>query len=179
MTQASKRTLVVVRHALERAGRIYRRKRRQPRACECASASVSKSPNNESDRMTIKHIGKFCSGAAIALVVITALGPRQLAAPHVTRLGDRPLGYFAITLPVCFAWPRPVIVGGALMVFAALLGWLQGLTPDRTSNLQSHLLVVRSLQLCRIAHIDERCGAPPWWFALPPSRWGTASAAQA
>ena len=101
--------------------------------------------------MTIKHIGKFCSGAAIALVVITALGPRQLAAPHVTRLGDRPLGYFAITLPVCFAWPRPVIVGGALMVFAALLEWLQGLTPDRTSNLQSHLLVVRSLQLCCIA----------------------------
>ena len=87
--------------------------------------------------MTIKHIGKFCSGAAIALVVITALGPRQLAAPHVTRLGDRPLGYFAITLPVCFAWPRPVIVGGALMVFAALLEWLQGLTPDRTSNLMA------------------------------------------
>ncbi|MGC2824519.1 MAG: hypothetical protein WA322_09825 [Pseudolabrys sp.] len=88
--------------------------------------------------MIIKPIAKFCSGAAIALVVITALGPANWQ-PR-TSLGweiDHVLGYFAITLLVCFAWPRPVIVGGVLIVFAMLLEWLQGLTPDRTPNLMA------------------------------------------
>jgi len=88
--------------------------------------------------MTITHIAKFCSGAALALVVITALGPAHWQ-PR-TGLGweiDHVLGYFAITLLVCFAWPRPVIVGGTLIVFAMLLEWLQGFTPDRTPNLMA------------------------------------------
>ena len=90
--------------------------------------------------MSIKHIAKYCSVAAIVLVVITALGPAQWQ-PR-TSLGweiDHVLGYFAITLLVCLAWPRPVVVGGALMVFAMLLEWLQGLTPDRTPNLEAAL----------------------------------------
>ena len=88
--------------------------------------------------MTIKHIAKFCSVAIIALVVITALGPANWQ-PR-TSLGwelDHVLGYFAITLLVCLAWPRPIIVGGALMVFAVLLESLQGLTPDRSPNFQA------------------------------------------
>jgi len=88
--------------------------------------------------MTIRHIAKLCSGAAIVLVVITALGPADWQ-PR-TSLGweiDHVLGYFAITLLVCFAWPRPVIVGGTLIVFATLLEWLQGFTPDRTPNLMA------------------------------------------
>lgn len=102
-----------------------------------ASQSVA---NNGSDRLSIKHIAKYCSVAAIVLVVITALGPAQWQ-PR-TSLGweiDHVLGYFAITLLVCLAWPRPVVVGGALMVFAMLLEWLQGLTPDRTPNLEAAL----------------------------------------
>jgi len=86
--------------------------------------------------MTIKLIAKYCSVAAIVLVVITALGPANWQ-PR-TALGweiDHILGYFAITLLVCLAWPRPFVVGGALMVFAALLEGLQGLTPDRSPNL--------------------------------------------
>jgi VanZ family protein len=93
-----------------------------------------------SGRMNIKHIAKFCSVAAIILVVITALGPANWQ-PRAS-LGweiDHVLGYFAITLLVCLAWPRPVVVGGGLMVFAMLLEWLQGLTPDRTPNLQAAL----------------------------------------
>jgi VanZ family protein len=86
--------------------------------------------------MTITRIAKYCSVALIVLVVITALGPAQWQ-PR-TGLGwqiDHVLGYFAITLIVCFAWPRPFVVGGALMVFSALLEGLQGLTPDRSPNL--------------------------------------------
>jgi len=92
------------------------------------------------DKMTIKHIAKFFSGAAIALVVITALGPAHWQ-PR-TGLGweiDHVLGYFAITLLVCFAWPRPLIVGVTLIVFAMLLEWLQGFTPDRAPNLMAAL----------------------------------------
>jgi VanZ family protein len=74
----------------------------------------------------------------IILVVITALGPANWQ-PR-TGLGweiDHVVGYFAITLIVCFAWPRPFVVGGALVVFAMLLEGLQALTPDRTPNLMA------------------------------------------
>jgi VanZ family protein len=45
------------------------------------------------------------------------------------------LGYFAVTLIVCLAWPRPFVVAGALVVVAGLLEGLQALTPDRHPNL--------------------------------------------
>jgi VanZ family protein len=78
---------------------------------------------------------KFCSVALLALCVITALGPANWQ-PRST-LGwelDHVLGYFVITSLVCFAWPRPVLVAGALVVFAPLLEGLQSLTPDRSPN---------------------------------------------
>jgi VanZ family protein len=87
------------------------------------------------DRMTIKAVAKFCSVAAMVLFVFIALGPANWT-PR-TALGwqfDHFAGYFAITLLVCFAWPRPVVVGGALMAFSALLEGLQAFTPDRSSN---------------------------------------------
>ena len=34
---------------------------------------------------------------------------------------DHVVGYFGFTLMFCLAWPRPVIVGGILIVSAALL----------------------------------------------------------
>ena len=86
--------------------------------------------------MTIKAVAKFCSVAAIVLVVLAALGPANWA-PR-TELGwemDHFLGWFAITSLVCFAWPRPFVVGGALMAFAALLEGLQAFTPNRSANL--------------------------------------------
>ena len=81
---------------------------------------------------------KFCSVAIIVLVVIAALGPAKWT-PR-TALGweiDHFVGYFAITSFVCLAWPRPFVVGGALMAGGALLEGLQALTPDRTANLQA------------------------------------------
>jgi VanZ family protein len=84
--------------------------------------------------MTIKLIAKFCSAAALVLLVIVALGPAKWT-PR-TALGweiDHFLGYFAITLMFCLAWPRPFMVGAALMAVAALLEVLQALTPDRSS----------------------------------------------
>jgi hypothetical protein len=61
-----------------------------------------------------------------------------MAAAHFALL-DHVLGYFIITLPVLFAWPRPVVVGPVLIVFAMALEALQGLAPDRIPNLQAAL----------------------------------------
>jgi hypothetical protein len=72
--------------------------------------------------MNIKLIAKFCSLAILAVIVITGLGPANWQ-PR-TALGweiDHVLGYFAITLLVCLAWPRPIVVGGALVIFS--VGW--------------------------------------------------------
>jgi VanZ family protein len=83
---------------------------------------------------------KICSGAILVLLVIAALGPEKWT-PR-TALGwqiDHFLGYFAITLFVCLAWPRPLAVGGFLIAAAFLLEGLQALTPDRSANLVAAL----------------------------------------
>jgi hypothetical protein len=79
---------------------------------------------------------KFCSVAAIALLVFAHLGPINWK-PR-TGLGwqmDHFLGYFAATSIVCLAWPQPFVVGGALIAASALLEGLQCMTPDRTPSL--------------------------------------------
>jgi VanZ family protein len=83
---------------------------------------------------------KVCSGVIMVLLVIGALGPAEWT-PR-TALGwqiDHFLGYFAITLLVCFAWPWPFVVGGVLMAAAFLLESLQAFTPDRKANLVAAL----------------------------------------
>jgi VanZ family protein len=88
----------------------------------------------------IKHrfrtVAKTCCVPIIVLLVIAALGPEKWA-PR-THLGwqfDHFIGYFAITLFFCFAWPRPFMVGGVFAGVAALLEGLQALTPDRSAYL--------------------------------------------
>jgi VanZ family protein len=79
---------------------------------------------------------KVCSVAIMVLLVIAALGPANWA-PR-TGLGwqfDHFIGYFGITLFFCFAWPRPLLVGGVIMAVAALLEGLQAFTPDRCAYL--------------------------------------------
>jgi VanZ family protein len=83
---------------------------------------------------------KVCSGAIIVLLVIAALGPESWT-PR-TELGwqmDHFLGYFAITLLVCFAWPRPFAVGAGLIAAAFVLEALQAVTPERSANLVAAL----------------------------------------
>jgi VanZ family protein len=92
------------------------------------------------DRMTIKLMARICSVVVLALLVVAALGPANWT-PR-TALGwqiDHVLGYFVITAIVCIAWPRPFVVGGALMAAALLLEGLQAFTPDRSSNFEAAL----------------------------------------
>ena len=83
---------------------------------------------------------KVCSGVILVLLVIAALGPEKWT-PR-TAFGwqfDHFIGYFVITLLVCFAWPRPFVVGVLLVATAFLLEGLQAVTPDRFANLVAAL----------------------------------------
>jgi VanZ family protein len=91
----------------------------------------------------LRALAKICSMMVLALLIVGALGPAKWT-PR-TPLGwqiDHFLGYFAITLLVCYAWPRPFVVGGALMAAAFLLEGLQAFTPDRSANLVAALCAV-------------------------------------
>jgi VanZ family protein len=84
--------------------------------------------------MTIKRMLKVCSVTALVLLVFVALGPAKWQ-PR-SGLGweiDHFVGYFVFTLMFCLAWPRPLVIGGALMAFAVVLEGLQGFMPDRSS----------------------------------------------
>ena len=84
--------------------------------------------------MTIKLMLKILCVAAIVLLVFVGLGPAQWQ-PR-SGLGweiDHFVGYFVLTLMCCIAWPRPLVVGVALMVFAVLLEGAQAFMPDRSS----------------------------------------------
>src|SRR6516165_8759464 len=83
-----------------------------------------------------RTLAKGCCVPIVILLVIAALGPAKWA-PR-TQLGwqfDHFIGYFGITLFVCFAWPRPLVVGAAVAAVAALLEALQAFTPDRSAYL--------------------------------------------
>ena len=92
--------------------------------------------NTGFETMTFNRIARFCSVIILALLVVAALGPANWAprSPFGWQI-DHIVGYFVITSIVCVAWPRPFVVGGALMVAASLLEALQALTPDRSANL--------------------------------------------
>jgi formate hydrogenlyase subunit 3/multisubunit Na+/H+ antiporter MnhD subunit len=85
--------------------------------------------------MTIKLMPKVCSVAALVVLPFIALGPAEWT-PR-SGLGweiDHFVGYFVITSMFCLAWPRPLVVAGALVAFASLLEALQAIPPDRHSN---------------------------------------------
>ena len=88
--------------------------------------------------MSIKsNIKIFGVSVLVLLLVFAALGPAKLQ----VRSGigwqiDHFVGYFVLTLTVCLAWPRPVLVGGVLASAAIMLEGLQSLTPDRLCDVQ-------------------------------------------
>lgn len=85
--------------------------------------------------INIRRILKVCCVAALVVLVFVGLGPPKWQ-PR-SGLGweiDHFAGYLVITLMFCIAWPRPLVVAGALIVFAVLLEALQAVPPDRSSD---------------------------------------------
>jgi VanZ family protein len=84
--------------------------------------------------MTFRTMLRFCSVAVIVVLVFVALGPeRWQPRSGIGWEVDHFAGYFVITMMFLLAWPRPLLVGGALMAFAALLEGLQAFMPDRSA----------------------------------------------
>jgi VanZ family protein len=84
--------------------------------------------------MTFRLMLKVCSVAALIVLVVFALGPSKWT-PR-SGLGfefDHFVGYFFFTLLFCLTWPRPLVVGGALVVLAVVLENLQSFLPGRSS----------------------------------------------
>ena len=82
----------------------------------------------------------LCGAVVLIVAVVASLIPANMQ----IRTGlhwqvEHFLVYFAATAIFCLAWPRPFIVAGVMMAFAALLEALQGLTPDRTPDLPTAL----------------------------------------
>jgi len=119
---------------------------------------------------------KVCSGIVMVLLVIGALGPADWT-PR-TAFGwqvDHFVGYFAITLLVCVAWPRPFVIGVVLVAVAVLLESLQAFTPHRSANPVAALcgaggvlaaalvaeLVIRQWESARNVQDDFGSSAPP------------------
>ena len=85
---------------------------------------------------TLQILSATCSVAVMVLGVVSALGP----ANWTIRTGfgwqtEHFVGFFVITSLALLAWPRPFVVGGALVAAGAILEALQALTPDRHPNL--------------------------------------------
>jgi len=118
--------------------------------------------------MTIKVLAKFCSVAALAVLVFAALGPAKWQLR--TGLGwqiDHIVAYFAVTPIVCLAWPRPFVVGGALMVIGALLEGLQAFTPDRTPDVRAALYGASgALAAALLAELFIRARRAAWAQAI-------------
>ena len=95
---------------------------------------------------------KVCSVAFLGLIAYAALGPAnwQLR-PMLGWKTEHFLGYLIVTLIACLAWPRPFIVGLALMATAGVLETLQALTPDRVPDFPTAISGVGGALLASVA----------------------------
>ena len=83
---------------------------------------------------------RLCGAAAVAAIVVASLIPAKWRLrTGLPWQAEHFLAYFAVTSIFCLALPRPLVVAGSLMAFAALLELLQGLTPDRVPDLPTAL----------------------------------------
>lgn len=82
----------------------------------------------------------FGAAAVIAAIAVASLVPADMQIrTGLHWLVEHFLAFFGAALVLCLAWPRPMIVAGALMALSALLEALQGLTPDRVPDLPTAL----------------------------------------
>ena len=86
-----------------------------------------------------KWVGLY-GAAALTLIALATLMPTEwVPRPGLHWLVEHFISYFALTVIVCIAWPRPVPVALVLMVLAGVLEALQGATVDRTPDVLSAL----------------------------------------
>ena len=87
-----------------------------------------------------RWVGLYAA-AVLLLITLATLGPSEWVPrpPGLHWLVEHFISYFALTVIVLIAWPRPVPVAIVLMVLAGVLEALQGATVDRTPDVLSAL----------------------------------------
>jgi hypothetical protein len=89
--------------------------------------------------MASSSISKWVALAGAVLIVAIAVDSLVPVAWQIRSglhwLIEHFLVYFVVTFVLCLAWPRPIIVAGALMALAGAMEALQGLTADRVPDL--------------------------------------------
>src|SRR5256885_16660330 len=93
-------------------------------------------------RVSSRIVIKVCSVVSVGLIAYAALGPAnwQLR-PMLGWKTEHFLGFLIVTFIACVAWPRPLIVGLALMTTAGMLQAVQGVKPYRIPELPSVIRV--------------------------------------
>jgi hypothetical protein len=103
-------------------------------------------------RVSRRIVVKLCSVASVGLIAYAALGPAKWQLrPMLGWKTEHFLGFLIVTIIACVAWPRPLIVGLALMATAGLLETLQGLTPDRVPDFPTALCGAGGALLASVA----------------------------
>ena len=90
--------------------------------------------NSALGKTTMRRLLQVSCVVGLVVLAFIALGPaRWQPRSGIGWEIDHFVGYCVITLVCCVAWPRPLLVGGALMLFAVVLEGLQAFMPDRSS----------------------------------------------
>jgi hypothetical protein len=78
--------------------------------------------------------------ALVAAIAVASLVPADMQVrTGLHWLVEHFVIFFAATLILCRAWPRPLVVAGWLIPFSALMEAAQALTLDRTPDLPTAL----------------------------------------
>ena len=88
----------------------------------------------------MSKLAAFCGALLVAAVVADSLVPvTWQVRSGLHYLVEHFLAYFGVTMFFCIALKRPFIVAGVVMVLAALVEALQGLTADRIPDMPTAL----------------------------------------
>jgi hypothetical protein len=98
-----------------------------------------------------KSLALLAVALIIAAIVFASLAPVGWQMRFGLHwLVEHFLVFFALTMLVCLVWPKPMIVAGVLVPFAALLEAAQALTPDRTADLATALSAAAGVSLAAL-----------------------------
>jgi VanZ family protein len=104
--------------------------------------------------MAIANRSKWLRPLAVAMLVAIAVATLVPAGWQI-RLGlhwlvEHFLAYFTVTLIICLAWPRPMVVAMVLVPLAILLETAQGLTPDRVPDVATALFAATGVAVAAL-----------------------------
>jgi VanZ family protein len=86
--------------------------------------------------------------AALAVAALIPEGWQVRTGLH--WLVEHFLGFFAVTLVFCLAWPRPMRVAAAMLPLALLIEAAQALTPDRTADPATALMAAAGVAVAAL-----------------------------